>query len=109
MTAELSRFAPEVIIAGLVCVAVVGVVVAIQWGRTRRREVELDLTRELVERGMSTDEIERLLSDHGSPTKGLLEQFNGLSRGSKFGIVFLVFMAMSLFAQFCMMALLHRR
>jgi hypothetical protein len=96
MTAELSRLAPEIVIVGLVCIAFVAAILAVQWGRVRRHEAELDFTRQLVEQGLPVDEIERLLAHRHPPTKGLLEQFNALGRGSKAGIIFVALVGVSL-------------
>jgi hypothetical protein len=92
MTADLSRLAPEIVVVGLVCLAVVGVVVAVQWAKVRRQEAELEFTRHLVDQGMTADEIERILARRPPPPKGLIEQFNALGRGSKAGLIFVAFM-----------------
>ena len=97
MTAELSRLAPEIVITGLVCLAVVGSIVAVQWGRVRRHEAELEFTRQLVEQDVPVDEIERLLAKRTPPpAKGLLEQFNALGRGSKAGLIFCAIIAVTM-------------
>ena len=92
MSEELSRLAPEIVIVGIVCVAIVGIVVAGQWAKVRRHETEVEFTRHLVDQGLSVDEIERLLAKRTAPSKGLLEQFGALSRGTKLGLIFLGFM-----------------
>jgi len=91
MTEELGRLAPEIVVAAIVCAALVGLVLVVQWGRTRRHEDELDFTRRMVEQGLSVDEIERLLAKRTPPPRGLLEQFNSLSKGSKAGLIFIAF------------------
>jgi hypothetical protein len=96
MTAELSRLAPEIVVVGLVCLAFVAAIGTVQWAKVRRQEAELEFTRQLVEQGMAVDEIERLLARRNPPAKGLLEQFNTLGRGSKAGIIFVAFIAVSL-------------
>jgi hypothetical protein len=96
MTADLSRLAPEIVIVGLVCLAIVGVVVAVQWAKVRRQESELEFTRHLVDQGMTADEIERILARRPPPPKGLIEQFNALGRGSKAGIIFVALVAVTM-------------
>jgi hypothetical protein len=95
MTAELSRLAPEIVIVGLICIAFVAAIVAVQWGKVRRQETELDFTQQLIERGLSVDEIERILAQRNPPTKGWLEQFNTLGRGSKAGFIFVAFIGVT--------------
>ena len=96
MTAELSRLAPEIVVVGLVCFAFVAAVLAVQWAKVRRQEAELEFTRQLVEQGLSVDEIERILAQRHPPTKGLIEQFNTLGRGSKAGFLFVAFIGVAL-------------
>ena len=96
MSAELSRLAPEIVIVGLVCLAFVIAVVAVQWAKVRRQEAELEFTKQLVEQGLSVDEIERLLAKRSPPPKGLIEQFNSLGRGTKAGLIFVAFMVVAM-------------
>lgn len=96
MTAELSRLAPEIVIVGLICFAFVAAIFAVQWSRVRRQEDELEFTRQLVEQGLSVDEIERILAQRHPPTKGFIEQFNTLGRGSKAGFIFVAFIGVAL-------------
>jgi hypothetical protein len=92
MSDELTRLAPEIVIAGIICGAVVAIVIGREWAKVRRNETELEFTRHLVDQGMSVEEIERLLAKRTPPPRGLLEQFGALSRGTKLGLVFLGFM-----------------
>lgn len=93
MTEELTRLAPEIVIVGLACVTLVAVVGLIQWGRVRRSESELEFTRQMIESGLSVDEVERLLAKRSPPAPGFLERFNALGKGTKGGIIFVAFMA----------------
>lgn len=92
MSEELARLAPEIVIVGTVCLAVVVVVVSSHWSKVRKHEDELDLMRQLVERGVPLEEIKQLLAIRTPPTKGLLEQFGALGGGTKAGLIFLAFM-----------------
>ncbi len=96
MSEEPARLAPEIVIVGIICASLVAVVVAVQWSRVRRQECELDLTRHLIDRGLTLDEITRLLAEREPSPKGVLEQFGELSRGTRFGLGFLAFIAMAL-------------
>jgi hypothetical protein len=92
MTAELSRLAPEIVIVAMVCLTIVIAVIAAQWAKVRRQEAALEFTRQLIEQGLPVDEVERILAQRFPPSKGLLEQFNALGRGTKAGLIFLAFM-----------------
>ena len=93
MTAELARLSPEIVVVGLVCLAVVLSVVAVQWARVRRHEAETEFTRHLVDQGLSVDEIERILARRPPPPKGLIEQFGALGRGTKAGLILVAIVA----------------
>lgn len=112
MTAELSRLAPEIVIVGFICIAVVAAIVAVQWGKVRRQETELEFTQQLIEQGLSVEEIERILAQRNPPKKGWLEQFNTLGRGSKAGFIFVAFIGVALVGnaiQMLAMWALHHR
>jgi hypothetical protein len=52
-----------------VCIAVisVGCTVAVQWRKARQTEVECALKKEMVERGMSADDILKVLAGSSTP------------------------------------------
>jgi hypothetical protein len=62
---------PELLIplAAIVCGAIVGLVaiIAHQWRAVRRTEMELALKQDMLNRGLSVEEIERILRASGTP------------------------------------------
>jgi hypothetical protein len=91
MSEELARLAPEIVIVGIVALAIVAIFVSSQWAKVRRHENEIEFTRHLVQQGLSVEEIERLLANRTPPAKGLVEQFGTLGGGTKAGIIFVLF------------------
>lgn len=78
--------------AGIV-IAAVTVLLAfgfVQWRRARQAEEELSFKMELLERGLSVDEIERLLRARPLPNRTLLGQFAALSGWAKAGVILAV-------------------
>ncbi len=76
---EYSFFALLVTVLGiplLISIAVISVVYIIQWKRVRQAQIEADLKKEMIERGMSADEIVKVLQASPStsgefpPTRG---------------------------------------
>jgi hypothetical protein len=55
-----------IVVGGAVCSAVGGV--AVQWRKARQAEVEAGLKAQMIERGMSAEEIERVIQSGNRPT-----------------------------------------
>lgn len=54
---------------GFVAAVVVGAIVAVQWRKLKTHELEADLKAEMVQRGMSADEIERVMKARFEPNR----------------------------------------
>ncbi len=61
------KFVPAVAIGGSLLVAAIAII-AKTWQRVRRSEIEADLKREMLARGMSADDIVRVLEAGTSDT-----------------------------------------
>lgn len=99
MSPELSAFLTA---NGTVLVVVLGALAAVgivQWRKARAAEQEFEFKKELLERGTPVEEIEKAAAAKvptGPARRGLLEQFGALSGGAKAGIIFAVFIAVSM-------------
>lgn len=51
-----------VIFFACVAITVVGTVLAVQWRKLKSQELEADLKAEMIQRGMTVDEIERVMA-----------------------------------------------
>ena len=57
MSEELARLAPEIVIVGIVSLAIVAIFVSSQWAKVRRHENEIEFTRHLVQ-GLRTGQAD---------------------------------------------------
>ena len=92
MFTEFSHFSPGVQATGFICLALVLMTGAIQWRKMRQREMDQTFARDLFERGLSPDEVERIIRADSAKGRGLLRQFADLHWGTKAGLIFLAFM-----------------
>src|SRR5262249_26221566 len=72
------------VIAGLAALFAVGVV---QWRKFRETQAELAFKLEALERGLSVEQVERLVALRSPHRKSWLEQFAALSGGAKAGLI----------------------
>ncbi|MBV9122417.1 MAG: hypothetical protein JO112_03515, partial [Planctomycetes bacterium] len=87
MVTEIIQFLADhgtVVILGIIVLAVVGIV---QWRKARAAELDAAFKAELLERGISLADMEKLLAARGPGPKSWLEQFGALSGGAKTGLI----------------------
>ena len=92
MLTEFSNLSPGVQVTGYICLALVLITGAVQWRKMRQREMDHEFARDLFERGLSPEEVERIIRANGAKGRGLLRQFAELHWGTKAGLLFLAFM-----------------
>jgi hypothetical protein len=49
------------------CISVAAYSIAVEWRKVRQAQMEADLKREMIQKGLSADEIERLLKASAPP------------------------------------------
>jgi hypothetical protein len=52
---------------GLLCVSVAAYYISVEWRKARQTQIEAELKREMLQKGMPANEIERVLKASGPP------------------------------------------
>ncbi len=87
MHEDLVRFLTDHGTLLILAVTALAAVILVQWRKARAHELDLAFKQELLERGMTAADIEKLLTSQAPGRKGLIEQFGALSAGTRTGLI----------------------